>query len=172
VVTINDSNTKSNFVAYGTCKDATLEGKPKFTIEGKDGSNRALTIDLNNVDSVEIREMEPSRLLLRVTVFPAITPSELLSKQPTYTGLREGFTATHEAWVLADETQQRGPCIVQRELETEKYLAFLDLRKQKIGTRVNFSYQTKAAKSSIWWAIPSVVQDPEYPYRDTVVLKK
>ena len=153
-----------------------------FFIEGYTESGDKQIVYLNELEKLKILKVDKDqdKLLISVVKFPDISPNELLSLKPTYTELKENYSTELKIWVNTKNEKDEKLFIAEifhkddqrldnifginmdwfneKEyfLKTERMM--LEFQKHD---EIKFWYENR----NIWWAIPSVTNDIEYPYR-------
>ena len=154
-----------------------------FEFRGADESGKDIAVDFSIVESFKIVRRENDRALFEVTIFPDITPEKLLNLKPSYTELKDGYTRVVRMWIILNDTA-RGDLylagVVGREpkvmLEISGYREICDswfengaylVKSEEMVSRVetNRKIVLEYNGNAIWWAIPSVIEDSGYPYR-------
>jgi hypothetical protein len=153
-----------------------------YYLEGYSEGNEKQIIYLSEIEKIMILEVDKvhNKLLIEVVKFPDISPNELLSIKPTYTKLKGNYTTELKIWVnsvnekgeelyIAEAHHKNDPRMdnffgLNKDWFDEKEYFVGNERKlikfQK-DDEIKFSYENK----NIWWAIPSVTNDIEYPHR-------
>jgi hypothetical protein len=158
-----------------------VSGTPMFEFRGLDAGGRKTVVDFSVVDTVSLVQFENNflsddRAQLEIKLFPDVTPKDLLSKNPTYTQLRQQHERTVRLWIpasrggggeLAFVAQNDNPFLERsdrnryevlaklRDIEPNMPIEFLWGRFEHNGTRL----------PAIWWAIQSVIKDEKYPHK-------
>lgn len=158
-------------VAFMFVKDNAPISPPSFTLTGATQAGEKLEVNLSELASFRILEYEDrwirsDRLLLEVTIFPAISPAELLAKRPTYSELENRYTKSVLIWV---EIESKGAelSLTRRDRFSDKNEVIARLRDVEAGHYVQLDYSFSAGPPPIWWAIESVIADAKYPFRFT-----
>jgi hypothetical protein len=133
-----------------------------YELAGTTGSGGTIAISFSQIEGFTVRSKNNKTITLSVTVWPDITPKELLQKQPTYKQLYMDY---------------RRDVILVLNLESAdgREQAFnggwgditLPLAKLEAGTKAGFYEEHPHMMHPLrfWWAIPSVANDKDYPYR-------
>lgn len=154
--------------AYVTKKGAM--GEPSFNLKGIAESGEEISVDLSGVQSLTVIKVEDrwfttDRALLELTIFPDISPSEILSLNPTYSQLETSYTKTIKIRVaLEDRNKGKLSIVGKKWLGEDKYEVISGIRDLELDSRVLFGYPMHPG-SPIWWAVESVIKDERYPYR-------
>lgn len=155
-----------------------------FHIAGHSREGDELMIEFSQIEKITILEVDRSRkkMLLEIEKFPDITVEELLSLKPTYTELKNGYTTVLKAWVnvsnnkgedlyLASILHKNSPRsedffgLNKNWFGSHEFFAIEEVKLEKLkeGDEIALSYPLD--QRNIWYAIPSVIEDKEYPYR-------
>ena len=134
---------------------------PLYGLAGKSGTGKEVTISFSEIESFSVLSRDDETVTISVTIWPDITAEELLEKQPTYKQLREGY---------------RRDIVLKMGLKSSdgRLLAFagewdnaVQLEKLVVGTKSDFyaKHPYGVHPLRFWWAIPSVAEDKDYPFR-------
>lgn len=155
-----------------------------FHIAGHSGEGDEIMIKFSQIEKITILEVDHGRkkILLEIEKFPDIDVEELLSLKPTYTGLKNGYTTILKIWVntvndkgedlhLASILHKDSPraddftSLKKMWFGSHEFFAIEEVKidKLKKGDEISLSYPLE--QRNIWYAIPSVIADKEYPYR-------
>ena len=155
-----------------------------FHIAGHSREGDELKVEFSQMDKITILEVDRSRkiILMEIEKFPDITVEELLSVKPTYTELKNNYMLKMKLWVstvndkgedlyLASILQKDSPRadrffgLNPTWLESHEFFAIEEVKLDKLkkGDEITLSYPMD--QRNIWYAIPSVIADKEYPYR-------
>ena len=134
-----------------------------YALVGKSASGETVTLSFSEIESFVVTSRKAATLILSVTVWPDISPQQLLDRQPTYQQLSAGYRRTVALEVSTRSADGR-PLVFA---EKGEFGATLPLEKLAAGTPGNFyeEHPHMTHPLRFWWAIPSVSNDPEYPYR-------
>ena len=157
-------------------KDQNVNDEPFFEFKGTTETGAKINIDFSEVKSftllrVDNRFLGKDRALLQIIQFPYISPEDLLSIKPNYSDLKENYTKSVRLWVTLEGEAGSELCIVGVKLfDEEKYEVLSKLRDIELNSRVILEYGIFEVDSigqmpSVWWALPSVIQDRDYPYK-------
>ncbi len=138
--------------------------KDGYALVGKSGSGEMVTLSFSQIASFIVISKNPKTIVLSVTVWPDISPKELFDKQPTYKQLAAGYrrTVILEMSLKSADGRYLG-------FAAERGEATLPLKTLNVGTKGDF-YRGSVPTNQFWWAIPSVANDADYPYR--IILKR
>ncbi len=132
-----------------TPKEAT-----KYLIDCDLESHRHVTLPVMALRKLSIVKIDKAhkRIMMSVTAFPAISTDEILKHQYIYSELVKGFYLNQaKAWF---------PLATTLKGSDGTRISFTSL---KVGMRIAISGPTGDA--ALWWALPSVTDDPAYPFR-------
>jgi hypothetical protein len=153
-----------------------------YYLEGYSEGNEKQKIYLSEIEKIKILEIDKAhnKLLIEVEKFPDISPNKLLSIKPTYTKLKENYTTELKIWINSINEKGEELYIAEAHHKNDSRIEnFFGLNKDWFDKKENFviderkfikfqkddeikfSYENK----NIWWAIPSVTNDIEYPHR-------
>jgi hypothetical protein len=134
-----------------------------YALVGKSASGETVSLLFSEIESFVVTSRKAATLSLSVTVWPDISPQQLLDRQPTYQQLVAGYRRTVALEVSMRSADGR-PLVFA---EKGEFGATLPLEKLTAGTPGNFygEHPHMTHPLRFWWAIPSVSKDPEYPYR-------
>lgn len=154
-------------VGLAFVKGENVTGIPSFVFRGAKEDSVKTSIDLSEVLSFKVVQREDARVLIELVQFPAITPEELLSSNPSYSDLSEHNRKTVRLWV-STKLAGKDLCLVGKD-ENKRYQVIAKLNQISLNTDVDLDYGTfvfgDLNLSAIWWAIESVTRDSKYPYR-------
>lgn len=132
-----------------------------FEFVGKDAAGKKLSLSFSNLENFVVTAKTDVAVTLKVTIWPDISPAELLARQPTYQELKESFR--REVTIEIPLKAADG-----RALEFSGDFGLkLPLVKLAVGTKGDFygGDPRMVNPRRFWWAIPSVNKDPDYPFR-------
>jgi hypothetical protein len=154
-----------------------------FEFTGVDESGKDISVDFSVVQSFKIVRIENQQALFEITVFPDITPEDLLKLKPSYTELRDRHTRIIRMWLVLQD-RKRGDLylagVVGKEprvmLESTGYREmrdswfehgryYIESEERMEHIEINREVKLEYNGNSVWWAIPSVIKDRKYPYR-------
>ena len=156
-------------VGLGYVKDRVV-GEPAFKFQGVDEQNHELEVEFADVTSFRLLQVDrklfgKDEAVLEVTVFPTLTPEQLLAEKPTYSTLLK----VHKRIVRLRVMLQKGSselCMLGTSLRKNSYKVVFRIRDLEPGTEVKLDRGNQRSLEGLWWAIQSVTDDPEYPERD------
>ena len=133
----------------------------EHALVGKSGSGETVSLSFSQIESFIVTGKQDKTIVVSVTVWPDISPTELFEKQPTYKQLMADFRRTVILEMSLRSVDGR-PLVF-----TGAYGPALPLEKVTVGTKGYFygEHPHSAHPLRFWWAIPSVANDPDYPYR-------
>jgi len=145
-----------------------INGEPQFDLRGTTESGEDITIPLSDVKSFTILKVKNhwfarDEAFLEVTIFPSLSPAELLQSQPSYSQLTESYSKQIRMWVFLENKDKGELCMVGKKWD-DKYEALFAIRDLELNVPVVLDWP-KILKAPIWWAIKSVIEDDKYPYR-------
>jgi hypothetical protein len=165
-------------VGLNYVKDQNVSDEPFFEFRGTTETGDTMNIDFSEVKSftllrIDNRWFARDRALLQVVQFPYISPKDLLSikPKPSYSDLKKNYTKSVRLWVTLEGEAHSELCIIGvKWSDEEKYEVLSKLRDIELNSEVileygNFEVESIGRMPSIWWAIPSVIQDERYPYK-------
>ncbi len=160
-----------------------------FEFRGTDEAGKDVSVDFSVVKSFKIVRTENHRALFEIVAFPVITPGKLVELKPSYTELRSGYTRVVRMWIVLQDTD-RGSLyiagVVGREpkvlLERGGYREMCDswfedgayfVESEEIMSHIETGREVvlEYNANSVWWAIPSVIQDKDYPFRQYFMIR-
>jgi hypothetical protein len=135
--------------------------KPLYRFAGKSCTREEVTISFSEIESFSVLSMDDETVTLSVTIWPDITAEELLEKQPTYKQLREGYRRDLVLTMGLKSSDGR-PLAFAGEWDNA-----VQLEKIVAGTKGDFyaKHSRGVHPLRFWWAIPSVAEDKDYPFR-------
>jgi hypothetical protein len=139
-------------------------GQAEFAFTGSDERGKKRTILMANARSFRLLSVKKkligdNEVVVEVTEFPALTPMELLKLKPTYSVLAAGYQ--RKVKLTMPDLALAGADWPGDTIHIITPLRDLD---------PNVDVTLQPDRDQIWWAIPSVIADPAYPYR--VVMKR
>jgi hypothetical protein len=132
-----------------------------YALVGKSGSGETVSLSFSQIESFVVTARKDKTIMVSVAVWPDISPKELIEKQPTYKQL----TADYRRTVILEMSLRSAdgrPLVFAGE-----YGPTLPLEKLTVGIKGNFYGEPPYMVHPLrfWWAIPSVANDADYPYR-------
>lgn len=155
-----------------------------FHFAGHSLEGNELKVEFSQIEKITILEVDHSqnKMLLEIEKFPDIDGQELLSSKPTYTELKNDYTTLLKIWIntvnskaedlyLASILHKDSPRaddffgLKKTWFENHEFFAVKEVKIEKLkkGDEITLSYPMD--QRNIWFAIPSVIGDKEYPYR-------
>ena len=131
-----------------------------YELTGKDASGKKVSLSFSDIESFVVTTKTDESIKLVVTVWPDVTAKELIDKQPTYKQLKEGYRREVAIEIPLEALDGRVLGFASDGLT-------LPITKLTVGTKGDFygGYPDMVNPRRLWWAIPSVAKDPEYPFR-------
>jgi hypothetical protein len=147
-----------------------IEGdEPLVELVGKTLNGEPIVVSFNQIElfTVLSKSSDTITITITVTIWPDITPRELLERQPSYKQLYEDYRSivTPELKIASAD----GRLYV---FMGERPQVNLTLESLPVGVIGWFYKQHPYTHNPyrFWWAIPSVANDPGYPYRSIPLL--
>lgn len=144
-------------------KSGRMEGEVTHEFRGVAEDATAMSVPFSEISSLEVLGHEQEKLVVELRRFPAIEPEKLLDRKPTYLELRRESRRSDvlridvkkpsgsTLWFIGRKAGgQTAPVISLAEIAPGRPIVFLE---------------ELFDPEAYWWAIPSVVADPAYPYR-------
>lgn len=133
-----------------------------YLLTGKTSLGETVAISFSQMESFAVISKDDKTISLSVTVWPDISSEELLQKQPTYKELYAGYR--RDVVLNIDLGFADGRVHV---LEGEWQDNRLPLKRLQVGSKASFygGHPHMAHPLRFWWAIPSVANDEDYPFR-------
>ncbi|MBU0909799.1 MAG: hypothetical protein KKA54_09965 [Proteobacteria bacterium] len=133
-----------------------------YVLTGKTRSGETVAISFSQMESFSVISKNDRTITLSVTVWPDISSEELLREQPTYKELYAGYR--RDVVLNVDLEFADGRVQV---LEGEWQDNTLPLGRLQVGSKAGFygGHPHMAHPLRFWWAIPSVANDEDYPFR-------
>ena len=155
-------------VGFAYVADDGKIGDITFEIRGTTEGEREVIVPLSDVKSFTVLEVKNNwfskdKAMLKVTVFPSISASDLLQAQPTYLQLIESYMSELRIWVFLDSTDKGELCVVGKKWE-DTYKVLFSIRELVLNVPVEFDW-VMMKNAPIWWAVKSVIEDNKYPHR-------
>lgn len=145
-----------------------LDGELKYSLDGHTIDGKALSLKLSDVeDFTRVEDAKAKKdgfAVFEVTVFPDLSPQQLLSSQMGYAELRR----EHEKKIIIQIPLKS---INKGQLFFVDFINNVAKPTAKVADLVSgYKNILSASGRTAWWAIPSVVADDSYPFR--VITKK
>ena len=130
-----------------------------FSGQSKVGLVKVSLADVSKLKLVHVtgRGSRSATAVMEVSIFPDITPAELLRTNPTYSNLPKRTLTLSVALVREDGAELSFGNRVYA--DGTRAPRFEDLAEGR-------SIKAYSEGFGFWWAIPSVISDPNFPYRD------
>ena len=134
---------------------------PLYSLAGKSSSGEDVTVSFSEIESFSVLSRDDDTVTLSVTIWPDITAEELLEKQPTYKQLSEGYRR-NLVLTMGLKSSDGRPLAFAGEWGNS-----VQLEKLVVGTKGDFYAGDPRMVHPLrfWWAIPSVAEDKDYPFR-------
>jgi hypothetical protein len=131
-----------------------------YALVGKSASGKTISLSFSQLKSFIVTARTNKTITVSAAVWPDISPKELFKKQPTYNQLTAGYMRTVNVEMSLRSAGR--PLVFAGE-----YGLTLPLEKLTVGTKGDFygNMEEMGNPLQFWWAIPSVINDPDYPYR-------
>ncbi len=141
--------------------DGLLE-RAVFELKGTDAAGAPTAVSLSEMESFSVVKATAERLWLDIVKWPDISAARLLKEKPDYTALLAGYRT--KLTLIFDLAWPEATRPVLLEVLGLNGVVFSELQP---GTQVQFycGDPKNVDPGRFWWAIPSVVRDPAYPYR-------
>ena len=132
-----------------------------YALVGKSASGKTISLSFSQLKSFIVTARTDKTITVSAAVWPNISPKELFEKQPTYKQLTAGYMRTVNV-EMSLRSADRRPLVF-----ADKYGLTLPLEKLTVGTKGDFygEHPNTFHPLRFWWAIPSVTNDDNYPYR-------
>lgn len=164
-VTDKPSVTVGMDVGLAYLGDGQNEWEVHFAFLGTDEHGNNIEVDFGEIESFTILKREGDTVSIRVDRFPAITPEDLVLNKPSYVELREKYGMTIDLHVELKDGE--GGILYFVEYDHDKggvYSRIVPVKDIEHGQRIRFH----SPHNLYWWAVPSVANDPAFPYRITI----
>ncbi|MEK6410420.1 MAG: hypothetical protein AABN34_26150 [Acidobacteriota bacterium] len=157
---------------------AGVSGEMSYQLKGM-MNGRSRVVDFSEIQELAIVKTETTsskvRVLFKVITFPNVSAEQLVNERPTYSELKQKYSRTLELWVDVKMKASGDFCFVgkhvaPRPLEDFKNVAVIHFEYSGLSKDDRHSGMWKGGGEGVWWAIPSVIRDPKYPYRRPVKL--
>jgi hypothetical protein len=134
-----------------------------YALLGKSGSGETVSLCFSQIENFIVTSKTDKTITMSVTVWPDISPNELIEKQPTYKQLRVDYKRN----VILEMSLRSADGRLLVFAGGYEYGLTLPIEKLTIGTKGNFygEHPHMVHPLRFWWAIPSVANDADYPYR-------
>jgi len=135
---------------------------PVYELTGKTSSDETIAIPFSQIESFTVIAKYDKTITVSVTIWPDISSEELLQKQPTYKELHAGYRREVVLKIALEFEDGRARVFAGEWNDTT-----LPLRNLKVGDKASFygGHPHMAHPLRFWWAIPSVANDEDYPFR-------
>jgi len=133
----------------------------RYALVGKSGSGKIVSLSFSQLKSFTVTARKDKAIMVSVVVWPDISPKDLLKKRPTYKQLMAGYRRTIILEINLRSADGR-PLVFAGE-----YGSTLPLENLTLGVKGDFygEHPHMVHPLRFWWAIPSVANDENYPYR-------
>ena len=134
-----------------------------YELVGKSRSGETVSLSFSQMESFVVISKNDKTITMSVNVWPDISPRELFEKQPTYKQLAANYRRPVSLEMSLTSWDGR-PLVFAEE---GAWGATLPLEKLSAGTKGDFygEHPHMVHPLRFWWAIPSVANDSDYPYR-------
>lgn len=134
-----------------------------YALTGRLASGKMATLSFSEIDSFVVKSKTPEKAWLSVTIWPDISARKLLAKKPSYTQLLSAYRKVVEIEIDLKSSDGR-PLVLA---ETGGLGSAVPLERLPAGAKVDFHGEDvhEVHPRELWWAIPSVIKDPAYPFR-------
>jgi len=153
-----------------------------FFFEGFSESGEKQSVYLNELEMVKILKIDRdnNKMLISVEKFPNISPNELLTLKPTYSELKGNYSKEIRFWINIKNDKDEKLYLAEVYHKDDQRLNdffgfnmewfnekeyFVMYERKMIDFQKNDEIKFWYENRNIWWAIPSVTNDIEYPYR-------
>ncbi len=163
--------------------------------EGKDPDGKTVRVEFNRVKSFEIIAGDDKTVRVKVTVFPTTDAKVIARNNISYTALKDQTstvaltvpTKNEKGEDLAlvgldgmsaercdDSRRNAGSEIrkpIAEQLQAVRFRAAQNDKGPRVARHMSFSklvpagYELGFVRYDVWWAVPSVIADENYPYR-------
>jgi len=135
---------------------------PIHEFVGKSSSGETVALSFSQIESFTVISKNEKTITMSVTVWPEISPEELLRKQPTYKQLYADYRRNVVVDLSLKYADGR-PQVFMGEWEE----TILPLDKLPVGVKCSLyeEHPHMVHPLRFWWAIPSVANDENYPFR-------
>jgi hypothetical protein len=161
-------------VGLAYVEDKKVVRDPMFKFNGVDEQNRQQEIDFADVTSFRLLHVDKklfgkNEAVLELTIFPALTPQQLLAEKPSYSTLLENYKRIVQLKVMLQSGSDGELCMLGTSYKGNVYKVVFRIRDLKPGSEAKLDPQDQWSGQGLWWAIESVTADPAYPHR--IVMK-
>jgi hypothetical protein len=134
--------------------------KPGYELSGTSPLGKPLVVSFSRIERFTVIARNGTVVTLAVMIWPDISAADLLEKQPTYKELAAGYRREVTIELSIAAADGRGLIFS----DGDRTLPFSKLT---VGTKGDFygGHPHAAHPMRFWWAIPSVANDPDYPFR-------
>ena len=135
---------------------------PVYEFAGATVSGEAIAISFSQIERFTVLSKNHKTITLSVTVWPDISPEELLKIQPTYKQLNTGYRREVTVMLNLEFPDGREPAFTGHWGDIT-----LPLGNLRVGATAGFyeGHPHMMHPLRFWWAIPSVSGGKDYPYR-------
>jgi hypothetical protein len=133
-----------------------------YELTGKIISGETVAISFSQIENFAVLSKDGRTITLSVTVWPDISAEELLQKQPTYKELYAGYRRDVVLNINLESADGRAQVFAGEWGDIT-----LPLGRLQVGAKASFygGHSYMAHPLRFWWAIPSVANDEDYPFR-------
>ncbi len=133
-----------------------------YEFTGKTSSGETVALSFSQIESFAVISKDDKTITLSVTVWPDISAEELLQTQPTYKELYAGYRSEIVLTIDLGSVDGRVQVFAGEWGDTT-----LPLERLQVRAKANFygGHPYMAHPLRFWWAIPSVANDEDYPFR-------
>ncbi|MEK6289172.1 MAG: hypothetical protein AABO57_25955 [Acidobacteriota bacterium] len=168
---------KENIGEVGlTWTKAGVSGETGYQLKGV-MNGRSRVVDFSEIQELSIVKTETTsskvRVLIKVIAFPNVSAEQLVNERPTYSELKQKYSRTLELWVDVKTKASGDFCFVGKQVAPrplEDFKNAVQFEYSGLSKDDSHSGMWKGGGEGIWWAIPSVIRDPNYPYRRPIKL--
>lgn len=131
-----------------------------YALVGRSSSGAEVSVSFSQVESFSVISRDDETVTVSVTVWPDISADELLEKQLTYKQLHTGYRR-NLVLTLGLKSSDGRPLAF-----AGKWSA-IQLEKLVVETKGDFyaEHPHRVHPMRFWWAVPSVAEDKDYPFR-------
>lgn len=141
-----------------------LQGESaRYALVGRSDTGTTVTLRFSQIESFVVTSSNRKSITLAVTVWPDISPEELLRTQPSYRQLVDGYRRTVVLTMDLKSPDGRPLAFA----EPGEYAVVVPLERLGAGAKGDFyaGHPHSVDPRRFWWAIPSIANDKDYPYR-------
>lgn len=170
---MNGADETLSAVGLDWIKKGRVNGRTAYKLTGSTDSG-PLEVDFSEIEQLSILKTEALgskvRAFFKVVAFPNVSAEQLVNERPTYSELREKYSKTLELWVDIKTNAAGNLCFVGKQAAPRTVADF----KNDVVMKFEMAGLTpddrrpgcwKGNGEGIWWAIPSVIADTNYPYK-------